>query len=219
MFERDPWSEVIGGGRGRPPRSIAILVGVLGAGVVADAVVELHPLLEGLRLSSAVWERGEVWRLVTYGLVGTGGISAWAAFELLLVYWFSMELVGWIGLSRTRVLVLGGIVVAGTAATAAQAISDALGGPGFPPAPYWMMQGQSVVLALVTAAFATHARWTRVAHTRFFWGLPIPTRWLVPLQLLFAAGGFAATRDLGGLVGIATATVWGLRMAGPRRRR
>jgi hypothetical protein len=82
-----------------------------------------------------------------------------------------------------------------------------------------MMQGQSVVLALAMAGFAAHSRWSTVSHTTLLFGLPIPSRWLVPLQLVVATGGFVSTRDLGGLVGIATASAWGLRMARRRRPR
>ena len=217
MYQRDPWRELIGGGRGRPPRSLVILLGLLVAGAVGESFAELRPALELLRLSPDVWEHGQLWRLVTYGLVGTGGIGFWSAFQLFLVYWFAMEVMVWLGIARTRVLVLGGIVVSSAAATVVQYASNLVGGPFCDDAPFWMMQGQVVVLSIVMAGFAARNRWASVSHTPFLWGLPIPSRWLVPLQLLAAIAGFAATRDLGGLVGIATASFWGFTVARPRR--
>jgi hypothetical protein len=186
-----------------------LLVG-LAAGVVVDSVVELRPVIDLLRLSPAVWERGHIWRVVTYGFVGTGPISAWSLVELVLVYWCAMELLVLLGLARTRTLILGGVAIAGLAAVAGQALSDAVDGPAC-VSPFWMMQGQHIILAIALPVFATRNRWSTVAHTPYLLGLPIPTRWLVPLQLLAALGAFATTRDFGGFIGIAAATIWGLR--------
>jgi hypothetical protein len=44
-------------------------------------------------------------------------------------------------------------------------------------------------------------------------GLPIPSRWLVPILLLVATASFVATRDLGGFVGVTVALSWGVRMS------
>ena len=49
---------------------------------------------------------------------------------------------------------------------------------------------------------------------KFLFGLPIPTRWFVPLQVAVAVLGFAATADLGGMVGLLAATAWGMFIAG-----
>ncbi len=215
-FDRDPWREFLAGGRGRPPPFVLALLLTLAAGCVADSFWELRPVLEALRLSPGVWERSEVWRLVTYGWVGSGGISAWSLLHLVLVYWLLMELVARGGLRRTRIVLLGGIVIASSAAVAAQIVSDASGGPHC-ALPFWMMQGQSTVTAIAIASFAAANRYSTVAHTPFLFGLRVPSRWLIPLQLLYALASFAATRDVGGLVGIVTATVWGVR-AGARWR-
>jgi hypothetical protein len=213
MFRRDPWSELIAGGRGRPPRLLVGWLVLLAVGIVVDGIPELAEMLDPLRLSTRVWTSGQPWRLVTYGFVGVGGLSLWAAFQLLALYWFSMELVAFLGLARTRNLIVGGLVVAGTAGSMVQWLSDLLGGPGCPWAELWMVQGQSVGLTIVMAAFATHARWTTVSNTTLMMGLPIPSRWLVPILLLVATASFVATRDLGGFVGVTVALSWGVRMS------
>lgn len=212
MFERNPLREIFAGGRGMPPRPLLWLLASLSVGCLADAFVELRPIADLFRLEPAVWERGQVWRIVTYGLVGEGGISAWPLFQLLLVYWFGMELCAHLGVRRVRNLLLGGIALSGAAAVVAQLAA----GPGRVE-PFMMMQGQSVVLAICIPAFATVNRWSTVAHTPYLFGLPIPTRWLVPLQLLSALALFAATRDTGGFVGILVATAWAIRATSRRK--
>ncbi len=221
MFERDLWHELISGGRGRPPRTLTIVMLLLVGGAVADSIGSALPVLEVLRLSTRAWTGPEPWRVVTYGLVGAGGLSMLTVLQLVAVYWFSMELITWIGLRRARVLVLGGIVGSGVSASLVQWLSDLAGGPGCDYAPFWLMQGQAVVLAIVMSAFAAHARWTTVSDTTLLWGLPVPARWFVPLQLGGAVLGFVATGDLGGMVGIAVAVGWGYRLGAtrPRRRR
>lgn len=178
-------------------------------GCLGDIAEPLRPWVELLRLDPAAWERGEVWRLLTYGLFGRGGISAWVIAQLVLVYWLVQQLVVWVGLTRARTTLLGGVAVAGVTAALAQAGSDQFGGPSCGYAPFWLMQGQSVIIAIGLAAFAANNRYSTVSHTPYVFGLPIPMRWLVPLQLLMALGGALSTGDLGGFVGILAATAWG----------
>lgn len=189
----------------------------LAAGVLADSLFELEPLIARLRLSTEAWRSGQVWRVVTYGLVGSGPLSMWSVFQLVLVYWSVMEVVTLLGERATRVLMLGGIVVAGASALFAHAITESVGGPSS-AYPFWMMQGQAVVLALALPAFAARNRHSTVAHTPFLFGLPIPTRWLVPLQIVAALAAFTSTRDFGGFVGIMVAITWSTWFARPSGR-
>ncbi|MEM6989092.1 MAG: hypothetical protein AAF721_01300 [Myxococcota bacterium] len=212
---RNPWREFIAGGRGAPPAFLAVLLGTLGAGCLADTFWELRPLVDGLRLSAAVWEHGEFWRLVTYGCVGWGGLSVWSLLQLVLVYWLSMEVIVWLRVKRARIVLLGGVAVSGCAAVVAQIVSDGAGGP-VSAMPFWMMQGQQVLVAIALASFATCNRHATIAHTPFVLGLPLPVRWVVPLQMAYATAAFASTRDIGGFVGIAVATVWGTRVGRAR---
>ena len=194
-----------------------VLMATLAAGVLADSMFELEPLVELFRLGSSAWREGQVWRVVTYGLVGSGPLSMWSVLQLVLVYWCVMEAVVLLGERATRVLILGGIVAAGASALLAQAFSDAIGGPTR-AYPFRMMQGQSVVVALALPAFAARNRHSTVMRTPLLFGLPIPSRWLVPLQILAALAAFTSTRDFGGFVGIMTAIGWSMWFARPRSR-
>ena len=216
VFKRNPWREFIAGARGKPPRFVAALMVGLLAGVVVGSVQEFLPLLDGLRLSRAVWQDAQIWRIVSYGWVGTGAISMWSLVHLALTYWCVMETVVLLGLRATRILIAGGVVVAGVAACAAQMLTDHFGGPTA-AAPFWLMQGQHVIFALTLPAFATRNRHAVVSHTPYLLGLPIPTRWLIPLQLLATTLAFTATRDLGGFVGILAAIGWSVYSANRER--
>ncbi|MGH1344252.1 MAG: hypothetical protein ACRBN8_22020 [Nannocystales bacterium] len=196
-------------GLGTPPPFLKVLLLGLSVGCFCDAVEPLRPWVEWLRLDPAAWERGEVWRMVTYGLFGRGGISAWVVLQLVLVYWLVQQLVVWVRPRRARTILLGGVAVAGVTAALAQAGSNQFGGPSCSYAPFWLMQGQNVILAIGLAAFASSNRYSTVSHTPYVFGLPIPTKWLVPLQLLMTLGGALSTGDLGGFVGIVAATAWG----------
>ena len=206
-FRRNPWQEVISG-LGEPPNFLKLILASLAFGFLADAIEPLRPVVELLRLSPAVWEDAHLWRMVTYGFVGHGGISAWSVVQLVLAYWLGMQLLTWMGRRRSQIILLGGVAVAGTAAVIVQAGSELLGGP-FCPFPFWLVQGQHVLIAIGIAAFAANNRYSTVSHTPYVFGLPIPTKWLVPLQLLMALGGVLGTGDVGGFVGIVVATVWG----------
>jgi hypothetical protein len=208
-YERDPWREVISGGLGRAPTFLVALLVSLAAGCVADSLASARPFVEHLRLDPAVWEGGELWRLVTYGLVGHGGIGPWTIIQLVLVYWLGLQMVLWMRARRAQTILIGGVAISGVMAAVVQFASDALGGPSCEYAPFWLMQGQNVVIAVGLAAFAARNRYSTVSHAPLLFGLPIPTKWLVPLQLVLAAGGALNTGDLGGFVGIVTATVWG----------
>jgi hypothetical protein len=219
-FERNPWREFIAGGRGRPPRFLYVLLVTLAFGCVADSVATLRPLAARLRLDPAIWEGAELWRLVTYGLVGHGGIGPWTLLQLVLVYWLGMEMCVWMRARRAQTILIGGIAISGAVAAACQFASDVVGGPRCDADPFWLLQGQNVVVAVGIAAFAARNRHSTVSHTPYLLGLPLPTRWLVPIQLLIAAGGALSTHDLGGFAGIVTATAWGwsasTRRWGPR---
>jgi hypothetical protein len=82
---------------------------------------------------------------------------------------------------------------------------------------FTIVQGQRCVLAVLIPAFAVRHRHSMLVETPLLFGLPLPTKWLIPLQLLGALASFAALRDVGGLAGILAATAWGARL--PRKRR
>lgn len=216
VFQRSPLRELAQGARGKPPVFVVALLAMLATGLLADAFFELRPLLAWTRLDAAVWERGELWRVITFGLFGTGGLGLWTVLQLGMIYWLTLELCAFIGERRTQVIVLGGIVVAGMTAVGVEFLWEVVGDNPNRYA-FTMVQGQRCVLAVLIPAFAVRHRHSMLVDTPLLFGLPLPTKWLIPLQLLGALASFAALRDVGGLAGVLAATAWGARL--PRKRR
>lgn len=209
MFDRNPLRELAFGGRGRPPVFVVALIVSLAIGLFADAFVELRPLVAWLRLDPAVWERGQLWRVVTFGVVGVGGVGLWTAGQLLMVYWLAMELCTTIGERRTRVLLAGGIVLAGVTAATVGFLRAATGQPD--AFAFAMVQGQHIVLAVLLPAFAVRHPHSVLHGTQFLLGMPLPTKWIIPIHLIGTLAVFAALRDVPGLAGVLAATAWGMR--------
>ncbi len=215
MFERNPWRETVAGVRGQPPTFVVVLLVGLALGLIGESFVELRPLLALCRLDARIWEAGQLWRIVTFGLVGEGGLSLWSAVELVIIYWFVVELCVTIGVARARVLLFGGIAVAGTAAVVVQLAWELTGGERSHHA-FWMIQGQRVVMAIIVPAFATRHRYTTLRMPLLF-DLPIPSRWVIGVQLVIALLTWAGLRDTGGLAGVLAATLWGATAMRSRR--
>jgi hypothetical protein len=209
VYERNPWREVIAGARGKPPRFVLLLLATLALGILAGSFVELRPLLEWLRLDARVWEEAQLWRLVTYGLVGDGVLSLWSLLQLVAIGWFTVELCVAMGVARVRMLVLGGIAISGLVAVVAEIAWELTGGVRSDYV-FEMAQGQRIVVAIIVPAFGTRHRHTML-QTPLLFGLPLPSRWLIGLQLVLALATFAALRDVGGFAGVLAATLWGAR--------
>lgn len=216
MHRRDPWRELVDGLGSSPPRWLIALMGVLVAGLVGQYLDALAPYVAALRLAPEVWEDGQLWRLVTYALMGSGSLSLWGLSTLVLLYWLLIDTLRVLGRARLRAMMLGGVLAASVGATVAQFASDQVGGPGCDWGPFWMMQGQTVLIAVLVASFAARNRGSTLSHVTLMLGLRIPSRWLVPIQLIGAAIGLVTTGDLGGFIGIATASYWGWRYGRPR---
>jgi hypothetical protein len=154
-----------------------------------------------LRLSPEVWQRGQIWRLVTYPLAGQGGPSVWFLLELLILYWFARDVYSRIGRRRFWSL-LGWGTVAGGLAAVATALATVWIPAAAAPAPFTLMQGQRTLLVIVIAAFATLFA---QATIYLFFILPVQARWFLWIEILFAFMGYLGTRDLPGFVGICVA--------------
>jgi hypothetical protein len=70
------------------------------------------------------------------------------------------------------------------------------------PAPFSIMQGQWMLTAIFIAAFGTAHR---DATIYLFFVLPVPARWMLAVEILFAFMAFLFSRDLPGFLGICTA--------------
>jgi hypothetical protein len=206
--QRDPWAELISGARGPAPLFLTLIVASLVIGCIGELFEQARPWLELARLHPAVWERGEVWRLVTFGFVGYGQLGLTTVLQIACVFWLGLELSACIGERRTRVLLLGAIVISGLTAAVAQHLVELMGIPRGDH-PFEMMQGQRIVLAICVASFAAVNREVNITRLRLLYGLTIPSRWLIPLQVGWALIELGLTRDVGGFSGLMTGTLVG----------
>jgi membrane associated rhomboid family serine protease len=205
-----------GGGATFPgvaPRDLIALLAVVFATYAMQffASTAIVPAL--LRLDPAAWGRWELWRLLTYALSGYGPASPWILLELLVLYWFAGDLRRALGRRRFLALLAVSATSAAIAAVAASVLAAPLGVLPYGE-PFALMQGQRVLLATCIAAFATR---NRDAVIYLFFVLPVRAWAFVWVSVLVAFVGFLSTKDLGGLLGLWTATgvaVWRSRRRG-----
>ncbi len=154
-----------------------------------------------LRLTPDVWERWQLWRLVTYAFTGMGGPDIWFLLELLVVFWFARDVVRSLGRRDFRKFVLTVVLSASLAATAPALLWERFSGtPG--PSAFALVQGQRALLAGLIAAFATM---NGHATVLLFFVVPVEARWFILIELVMAFVGFLATHDLAGFAGICAA--------------
>jgi hypothetical protein len=190
-----------GGGFGRPPRDLLIILGVLFVTFSFQFFEGTAGLVAVARLTPLVWRYGFVWQLVTYPFIGWGEPSFWFLLELLILYMFGRD--AYLGLGRRHFwrLVLITAALAGGLALAVEVLQEAAGGP--PPQTWFpLLQGQRVLLAILVAAFATA---NRRATILLFFVLPIEARFFLGLEIVFAFIGYLQTRDLAGFLAISAA--------------
>jgi membrane associated rhomboid family serine protease len=166
-----------------------------------------------MRLTPAALSGWQVWRLVTYPLAGFGPASPWILLELLVLYWFAADLRRSLGRNRFFSLLAVAAVPAAIAAVAAGAAAAAVTGAAY-PVPFLLMQGQRTLLAIVIAAFAAR---NGDAVIYLFFVLPVRARAFVWVSVLIAFTGYLSTKDIGGLIGLWSATgvaFWRARRSG-----
>ena len=189
------------GGGGAPPQDVIVLLVVIFVTFALQFFASTAVIPSLLRLSPEVWQRGFVWQLVTYPVIGSGAPSIWFLLELLILFWFSRDVYGRMGPKSFRLLLVWGSISASLVACATQFVASMT--PGFTgPVPFTLMQGQRMLLVIVIAAFATLSG---QATIYLFFVLPIQARWFLWIEVLFAFMGFLGTRDLAGFVGICAA--------------
>lgn len=206
------------GGGGRAPRDVLVLLGVLFGTFALQFFEATQGVIALLRLSPAVWQRGFLWQLFTYPFAGFGGPSLWFLLVLLMTFWFGRDVFGQLGRRRFWRLLVGVAATAGSVAVAVAWIGETLAANTW-PAPFYLLQGQHALLAILVAAFGTLYR---DATVYFFFVLPLKARWLLPIEIVIAFFGFLnpGTRDLPGFLGICAAvgTTWLVLTAGSLRR-
>lgn len=170
-------------------------------------------LLSYFVLSSAVWERGFLWQLVTYLFVAPRGGFLFLI-TLLILYMFGKQIRGRLGRRGFWLLLLQSAITAALVAAAAQLLLSLVGWGS--PYPFVLMQGDRMVVTILIAAFATLFRGSVI---NLFFILPIRARDFLWIEVLFAFMGFLLTRDFVGFLGIsaAVAMTYGALTGGARR--
>lgn len=189
-----------GGGGGLPNDVIALLVVVFvtfsGQFFRASAGV-----LALFRLTPEVWRLGFLWQLLTYQFVGTGSPDLWFVVELFVLYLFARDVFFDLGRRAFWKTLVAVGAAAGVVAVIVVLLERLILGV-FPPTFAILLQGQTTLLTILVAAFATL---NRRATIYLFFVLPIEARWFLPLELLFAFMGFLSTHDLPGFLGLCSA--------------
>jgi hypothetical protein len=189
-----------GGGLGGPiPRDLLVIGGLLLLTVTLSSFEETRIISQLLTITSAVWQRGFIWQLVTYLFVDPTGPSFWFVINLILLFMWGRD-VFW-GLGRRhfwRLLLFAG-VGAGVLATATDLLAS-LAGWSLPN--HFLLMQSWTLLSILLAAWA---RAHRGATILFMFILPIEAGWLIGLEILLAFLGFLGSRDLPGFVGICAA--------------
>jgi hypothetical protein len=197
-----PGGRMGGFGLGGPvPRDLVVILGVL---LVTFALrffesTAVVPAL--LQLTPFVWTHGWVWQLVTYPFIGAAGSGLFFLIDLLILYMFARDV--FYGLYRKHFwrLILWSSIGGALVAVAVHALLTFAGLP-WAPAPFAIMQGQWILLAIFIAAFATAQRDATI-YLMFI--LPIPAFWMLWVEILFAFLAFLFTKDLPGFCGISAA--------------
>lgn len=204
MYSRSGMRQGPGGGglTGPVPRDIWILLGIVFATFSLQFFETTAWISNHLRLTPEVWQRGFLWQLVTYEFVGTGEPDLWFMIGLLILFMFSRDLMVRVGAREFWKFLILASGCAALIAVSVQLLMVAVGVTSFGTVPFVLMQGQHILLAILIAAFAVL---NANATIYLFFVLPMPARWFILLELLFAFLGFLSTRDLAGFLGISGA--------------
>ncbi len=186
---------------GPAPRDLLIILGILLATFSLRFFATTRIIPELLQLTPGVWQRGWVWQLATYPFIGSAGSGIWFLLELLFLYMFGRDV--YFGLYRRHFwrLILWSSIGAALVAVATHVLLTLTGAMEF-AAPFAIMQGQWMLLVIFIAAFGTAHR---DATVYLFFVLPVPARWMLWVELLFAFMAFLFSHDLPGFLGICTA--------------
>lgn len=187
---------------GPPPRDLVILLVVVFVTYSMQFFGGLRLVPALLHLTPAVLG-GFVWQVATYPFAGFGAPSFWFLLELLVLYWFGVEVFWRLGRRRFWRLLVTSAVVAGLAAVLVQGLAWLATG-GVPSSAFTIMQGQRMLLAVVIAAFATMVG---EATILLFFVLPVKARWFLWIEVALAFIAYLGSKDLAGFAGVCVA-VW-----------
>lgn len=202
-----------GGLTGPVPRDLWVLLGIIFATFSLQFFETTAGMINHLRLTPEVWQRGFLWQFVTFEFIGTGRApDLWFLVSLLILFMFGRDLIVRLGTREFWKFLILASAFAAVIAVSVQLLIVAFGFTSFGTAPFVLMQGQHIVLAILIAAFAVI---NAHATIYLFFVLPMPARWFIPLEIVFAFLGFLSTRDLAGFLGITGAVGFCVAYLGP----
>ena len=193
-----------GGLAGPPvPDLVAVIAGLFATWTLSffTATAAIPALL---RLWPAALTGPFVWQLLTYAFVGWGNPDLWFLLELLILYWFAADVFRRLGRARFWCLVLVACASAAFVAVGSFLVLTRVLEVDFAPSTFPLIQGQRVLLTIVTAAFALlYAD----ATVLLFFVLPMPARFFLWFPVLAGFVAFLPTKDLSGFLGICCAVL------------
>jgi len=195
---------------GNIPRDIKILVAVQFVTFLLG-LIPVTRIVPTLLLLTPWVLRGFVWQLATYMFVGySSGI--FIVLELIGVLLIAPQVYYGLGRKHFWRMTLAGAILAGVAAVLVDFLMLRIGG-WVPADPFFLMQGQRVLLMMLIAALSFA---NPDAEFLFFFVLPIKARWFLPLTFAISFIIFLQSHDTGGFVGlcVATAVTYAYRQSG-----
>lgn len=188
------------GAGGPPPKDLWVLLGVLLFTYSLHFFEATATLVGWLQLTPEIWRQGYVWQLATYAFVASPGSGFWFVITLVILFFFGRDVFRVLGRRHFWRLLAWGAITAAVAAVVVQLLMLPLG--LVPPVPFWIMQGSTMLLTILVAAFATLYR---NAVIYLFFVIPVQARWFLLLEILFGFLAFLGTKDFAGFVGICAA--------------
>jgi hypothetical protein len=187
------------------PADVLALLGVVFVTFSMQFFAATAWIVDLLRLTPMVWNRGWLWQVVTFPFVGVGDADLWFLLELVFLFFFARDVFARLGRRGFWRILLLASVVAGTVALLVDLAARAVGQVS--PYSLLLVQGQHTIFVAIIAAFAVLYR---DATIMLMLVVPVRARWFLPLEVLFAFLGFLKTHDVAGFAGIcaAIAAVW-----------
>ena len=197
------------------PRDVLALIAVVFITYSMQFFTATAWIVDLMRLTPMVWQKGWLWQLVTYPVAGAGDASVWVLLELLFLFFFARDVFARLGRRGFWQMVVTGALAGGLVAILVDYVArwTAKVGEGS----LVLVQGQHMLFVLVIAAFATLYRDATIMLMLI---IPVRAKWFLPIEVLIAFIGFLRTHDLAGFLGIcaAIAVVWGTLLHGGFRR-
>lgn len=179
------------------PRDILLLLGALFVTFSLDALVPGG--IGFLRLTPDIWLSGALWQLITYPLAAVYGSALGLIISLWVILVFGKQVFFFVGRKAFWRTFFSATVIGGVVAVLVQVILGFTGLATTQFLPFGMMAGQFAVMTVLITGFATLYG---NATIYLFFVLPVPARYFIGIEILFAFLSFLASKDFAGFMGV-----------------